>query len=196
MSVSIPEPKIPLITNELHFNLHKNLPDRFSPLERMVLHFTGNLQRLLSAYFNVPTSCYNHNDHTIMNIDGASCSCNDELPLVISSPGTQQRQPQEESEKQLDKDTDYQIPYADLEQEKELDMLFHRKILIYFGNKYDYETGSLVSVKNHESLSLLAEHKYGLGQIISHLHYTPKFFLKSVGCHGNEDGRRFWRDYT
>lgn len=31
------------------------LPDEFSPMERMILQANGNLQRLLSAYYNVPS---------------------------------------------------------------------------------------------------------------------------------------------
>lgn len=31
------------------------MPDSFSPLERMLLQATGNLQRIMSAYYNVPS---------------------------------------------------------------------------------------------------------------------------------------------
>lgn len=31
------------------------LPNEFSPMERMILQANGNLQRLLSAYYNVPS---------------------------------------------------------------------------------------------------------------------------------------------
>lgn len=36
-------------------NVFLRLPDAFSPLERMLIQATGNLQRILSAYYNVPS---------------------------------------------------------------------------------------------------------------------------------------------
>ncbi|KAI8379171.1 uncharacterized protein BYT42DRAFT_613496 [Radiomyces spectabilis] len=36
-------------------NVFLRLPSDFSPLERMILQATGNLQRLLSAFYNVPS---------------------------------------------------------------------------------------------------------------------------------------------
>ncbi|CAO0801617.1 unnamed protein product [Mucor circinelloides] len=36
-------------------NVFLRLPDSFSPLERMLLQATGNLQRIMSAYYNVPS---------------------------------------------------------------------------------------------------------------------------------------------
>lgn len=36
-------------------NVFLRLPESFSPFERMILQATGNLQRLLSAYYNVPS---------------------------------------------------------------------------------------------------------------------------------------------
>ncbi|KAI9486822.1 MAG: hypothetical protein EXX96DRAFT_535036 [Benjaminiella poitrasii] len=36
-------------------NVFLRLPSEFSPLERMLLQATGNLQRILSAYYNVPS---------------------------------------------------------------------------------------------------------------------------------------------
>ncbi|KAI8096254.1 uncharacterized protein BX664DRAFT_323475 [Halteromyces radiatus] len=36
-------------------NVFIRLPDSFTPVERMVLQASGNLQRIISAYFNVPS---------------------------------------------------------------------------------------------------------------------------------------------
>jgi hypothetical protein len=36
-------------------NVFLRLPDAFSPTERMILQASGNLQRILSAYYNVPS---------------------------------------------------------------------------------------------------------------------------------------------
>ncbi|KAI8080496.1 hypothetical protein BDF21DRAFT_419136 [Thamnidium elegans] len=64
MSGKLPNPsntenyqKIPFqFTEELSSkNVFLRLPESFSPLERMILQATGNLQRLLSAYYNVPS---------------------------------------------------------------------------------------------------------------------------------------------
>lgn len=36
-------------------NVFLQLPDAFSPLERMIIQANGNLQRILSAYYNAPS---------------------------------------------------------------------------------------------------------------------------------------------
>ncbi|CAO3583395.1 unnamed protein product [Absidia cylindrospora] len=36
-------------------NVFVRLPESFTPLERMILQASGNLQRLISAYYNVPS---------------------------------------------------------------------------------------------------------------------------------------------
>lgn len=36
-------------------NVFLKLPEAFSPFERMILQANGNLQRILSAYYNVPS---------------------------------------------------------------------------------------------------------------------------------------------
>ncbi|KAI7905226.1 uncharacterized protein BX663DRAFT_502162 [Cokeromyces recurvatus] len=64
MKEILPEPadicnykKIPFqFTEELSSkNVFLRLPSEFSPLERMLIQATGNLQRILSAYYNVPS---------------------------------------------------------------------------------------------------------------------------------------------
>ncbi|KAI9308700.1 hypothetical protein BJ944DRAFT_259794 [Cunninghamella echinulata] len=49
--------KIPFqFTEELSSkNVFVRLPESFSPVERMILQASGNLQRLISAYYNVPS---------------------------------------------------------------------------------------------------------------------------------------------
>lgn len=36
-------------------NVFLRLPEAFSPFERMIIQANGNLQRILSAYYNVPS---------------------------------------------------------------------------------------------------------------------------------------------
>ncbi|KAI7858725.1 hypothetical protein BDC45DRAFT_564847 [Circinella umbellata] len=67
--------------------------------------------------------------------------------------------------------------HQDLGQEVELDIRFERKVVIYFGDKLAYEADSLVSVKDHKTLGLLAKHEFGLGQNM-------------------EPNQSFWNDYT
>ncbi|CEP09502.1 hypothetical protein [Parasitella parasitica] len=64
MTGRLPEPsgtegykRIPFqFTEELSSkNVFLRLPDSFSPLERMLLQATGNLQRIMSAYYNTPS---------------------------------------------------------------------------------------------------------------------------------------------
>ncbi|CAO3652813.1 unnamed protein product [Cunninghamella blakesleeana] len=49
--------KIPFqFTEELSSkNVFVRLPEAFSPVERMILQASGNLQRLISAYYNIPS---------------------------------------------------------------------------------------------------------------------------------------------
>ncbi|KAI9313768.1 hypothetical protein BX666DRAFT_542446 [Dichotomocladium elegans] len=148
------------------------LPDGFSPLERMVLQTTGNLQRLLSAYFNVP-SCV-----TIVKNELVPC---EEANASSSSS----------SDSEMDASME---PGSDLA--KKLDMRFVRRILMHFGDKFVYDADSIVTVRDHETLSLLMNHEYGLGQVFGHLRRTPKFALHAIGRHGKEHGASFWRDYS
>ncbi|KAI9283126.1 hypothetical protein BY458DRAFT_495508 [Sporodiniella umbellata] len=64
MTKSLPEPqetsnykKIPFkFTEQLSpSTIFFRLPDEFSPLERMILQSSGNLQRILSSYYNTPS---------------------------------------------------------------------------------------------------------------------------------------------
>ena len=129
-------------------NVFLQLPDGFSPLERMVLQTTGNLQRLLSAYYNVPSHVVILKNELIPCGDGESDNDNN------NDNNMQQEQ----------KEPDNNSQQLDIGQ-NELDMRFERKILMYFGDKLAYEADSVVSVKDKHTLSLLAKHEYGLGQI-------------------------------
>ncbi|KAG2214141.1 hypothetical protein INT45_009920 [Circinella minor] len=190
MPISIAEPKNTNNYTRVPFkfaqeftatNVFLQLPDGFSPLERMVLQTTGNLQRLLSAYYNVPSHVVILKNELIPCGDDESDNDNNN-----NNTNTQQQQQKK--------------PHNNCQQldigQNELDMRFERKILMYFGDKLAYEADSVVSVKDQHTLSLLAKHEYGLGQIFSHLRHTPSFALRSVGRHGSEHGQSFWRDYT
>ncbi|KAL0137938.1 hypothetical protein V8B55DRAFT_1533407 [Mucor lusitanicus] len=48
-------------------NVFLRLPDSFSPLERMLLQATGNLQRIMSAYYNVPSHVKILKNNTVPN---------------------------------------------------------------------------------------------------------------------------------
>ncbi|CDS14180.1 hypothetical protein LRAMOSA06350 [Lichtheimia ramosa] len=145
------------------------LPDGFSPLERMVLQTTGNLQRLLSAYFNIPSRV------TIIK--------NELVPCEAGSSGSDN-----------DEDTCQHSGINDLK--SNLDMRFERRILMHFGDKFAYDADSIVTVNDQKTLGLLTNHEFGLGQVFSHLRHTPKFALHAIGRHGTEHGSSFWRDYT
>ncbi|KAI8147007.1 hypothetical protein BJV82DRAFT_597406 [Fennellomyces sp. T-0311] len=181
MTVRIPQP-----SNTAHYkrvpfqfaqeftatNVFLQLPDGFSPLERMVLQTTGNLQRLLSAYYNTPS-------HVVILKNDPIVTEEKETNGSATSNGKVNGKSNGQSA-----------------EEEEFDMRFERKILMYFGDKLAYEADSIVSVKDSETHSLLAKHEFGLGQIFSHLRHTPRFALRSVGRHGSEYGQSFWRDYT
>ncbi|KAI9258893.1 hypothetical protein BDA99DRAFT_514476 [Phascolomyces articulosus] len=192
MPVRIPEPKHTNSYTRVPYkfaqeftatNVFLQLPDGFSPLERMVLQTTGNLQRLLSAYYNVPSRVVILRNELIPCGDGESDKSDNEIHTEQDQKSPPPL-PLRHEQQQLD------IGH------NELDMRFERKILMYFGDKLAYEADSLVSVKDQQTLSLLAKHEYGLGQIFSHLRHTPSFALRSVGRHGSEHGQSFWRDYT
>lgn len=115
------------------------LPDNFSPLERMVLQTTGNLQRLLSAYFNVPSRVEIIENELIPTADDAILPSSESDEAVNTLRRSSSR--------------------------TKVDKLFQRKIHMYFGDKFVYEAESIVAVKDSHLLDLLAKHRYGLGQV-------------------------------
>ena len=153
----------------------------------MVLQTTANLQRLLSAYHNVPSRVVILKNEFIpcqQNKDNSIVASNNKLPsppVSVSSKITypissQQEREERQSSHSLAQDT--QASELNLNQdiaaEVELDMRFERKVVVYFGDKLAYEADSLVSVKDHKTLSLLAKHEFGLGQIFR---YTKRRLL-------------------
>lgn len=124
------------------------LPDGFSPLERMVLQTTGNLQRLLSAYFNVPSRV------TIIK--------NELVPCEAGSSGSDD-----------DDDTCRHSSASDLK--SNLDMRFERRILMHFGDKFAYDADSIVTVNDQKTLGLLTNHEFGLGQVFRYVLCTRLF---------------------
>ncbi|KAI8091366.1 uncharacterized protein B0P05DRAFT_527171 [Gilbertella persicaria] len=78
MTVKLPEPRntehykriLFQFTEELSSkNVFLRLPDSFTPLERMLLQATGNLQRILSAYYNVPSQVKIIKNETVPSAD-------------------------------------------------------------------------------------------------------------------------------
>lgn len=109
----------------------------------MVLQANGNLQRLLSAYFNVPSRVQ------ILKNELVPCSAADTTDE--SAEGSPLSSEAEDA--------------ADFSTNRLLDMRFERKILMYFGDKLAYEADSIVIVKEPQTLSLLSKHHFGLGQV-------------------------------
>ncbi|KAI9498723.1 hypothetical protein BDB00DRAFT_783833 [Zychaea mexicana] len=188
-------------------NVFLQLPDGFSPLERMVLQTTGNLQRLLSAYYNVPSRVVVLKNELIPcedqdedgNNEGSQGNTANDITIATTLSPLSASASSLSHKEQVDNSNSSSSDSCTLHQDVghiELDMLFERKILMYFGDKLAYEADSLVSVKDQETLSLLSKHEYGLGQIFSHLRRTPSFALRVVGRHGTEYGQSFWRDYS
>lgn len=120
------------------------LPEEFSPLERMVLQTNGNLQRLLSAYFNVPSRVQ------ILKNELVPCSAPDTTDEE-SSPFSSEAEEEQEN--------------GSAKKTRLLNMRFERKILMFFGDKLAYEADSIVAVKEPQTLSLLSKHHFGLGQV-------------------------------
>jgi hypothetical protein len=94
------------------------LPDELSPFERMLVQAHGNLQRILSAYYNEPSQ--------------VKIIKNNHIPNTV-------------------------VP----------NMLFERKIEMYFNDKFVYDAESILVVRDKSVLELIEKHKYGLGQIFA-----------------------------
>ncbi|KAG2225133.1 hypothetical protein INT45_011816 [Circinella minor] len=214
----LPEPKSTCIYNRIPFefqheltaaNVFLKLPDGFSSLERMVLQTTGNLQRLLSAYHNVPSRVVilkneiiphqQNEENNIVPSDNKLSPVPNSLSSKLTYPSSlkQQRKKEQVSDVETKNVRVSKVNlHQDIEQEAELDIRFERKVAVYFGDKLAYEADSLVSVKDYKTLGLLSKHEFGLGQIFSYSRHTPKFALLAIGRHGTKPGQSFWRDYT
>lgn len=105
----------------------------------MLLQATGNLQRIMSAYYNVPSR--------------VEIIKNDPLPCP----------PAEDSDDSSENDDGHENALPDVKEK--INMTFERKIRMYFGDKLAYEADSIVSVKDVHTLSLLNKHEFGLGQV-------------------------------
>ncbi|KAI7887004.1 hypothetical protein K492DRAFT_202941 [Lichtheimia hyalospora FSU 10163] len=174
---------VPIVTA---CNVFQPLPSAFSPQERMVLQTSGNLQRLLSAFFNAPSRIeVLYND--IVPFQSSPFLSDDEEQSISNATDYQG----EQGLMSTNADTRKDIPSSN-----KLDMCFERKICMYFGDRLAYEAESMVIPRTSEALNLLAVHRYGLGQILGYLQRSPDFTLHAVGRHGDHPGCSFWRDYS
>ncbi|KAJ8662015.1 hypothetical protein O0I10_002346 [Lichtheimia ornata] len=168
-------------------NVFQPLPNAFSPQERMVLQTSGQLQRLLSAFFNAPSRVeILYND--IVPYQSSPFLSDDEDESVSNVTTTDILNDHQEG---LTTNTRKDTPSS-----SKLDMCFERKICMYFGDRMAYEAESMVIPRTSETLDLLAVHHYGLGQIFAHQQRSPDFTLHAVGRHGDHPGCSFWRDYS
>lgn len=139
-------------------NVFQPLPNAFSPQERMVLQTSGQLQRLLSAFFNAPSRVeILYND--IVPYQSSPFLSDDEDESVSNVTTTDILNDHQEG---LTTNTRKDTPSS-----SKLDMCFERKICMYFGDRMAYEAESMVIPRTSETLDLLAVHHYGLGQIFA-----------------------------
>lgn len=140
-------------------NVFQPLPSAFSPQERMVLQSSGNLQRLLSAFFNTQSRVeilYNE----IVPYQSSPFLSDDENDSILNVTDSQENDCRQGLT--CNAETRKDIP-----SDNKLDMCFERKIYMYFGDRLAYEAESMVIPRTREALELLAVHHYGLGQIFA-----------------------------
>ncbi|KAI8577541.1 hypothetical protein K450DRAFT_273689 [Umbelopsis ramanniana AG] len=143
-----------------------NLPNEFDGLERIILQATGNLQRVMAAYFNRPV-----NVQHVKNV---------ELPAT----------PRSEGKDSFDSDDDNSDDATVVLKR------FERQINLFCEEKFLYTADSVLIVRNQSVLDLIEKQKAGIAQIFWALQKLPNFKLHAIGRHGDEAGGSFWRDYT
>ncbi|KAJ3386919.1 hypothetical protein HDU80_000281 [Chytriomyces hyalinus] len=147
-----------------------SLPKEFSPLERILLTANGNVQRILSAFYNLPiTVKILKNEKTFPSAKITSTLDPAQLPdSEIVSPESP-TQPQILAE-------------------------FDRKVQILCNNRVVCTATSTVTLCNAEYLRLIDQEKIGIGQLFRYLNILPDFELIRVGR--DESGDNFWRVYS
>ncbi|KAJ3249810.1 hypothetical protein HDU77_007418 [Chytriomyces hyalinus] len=138
--------------------------------ERILLTANGNVQRILSAFYNLPiTVKILKNEKTFPSAKITSTLDPAQLPdSEIASPESP-TQPQILAE-------------------------FDRKVQILCNNRVVCTATSTVTLCNAEYLRLIDQEKIGIGQLFRYLNILPDFELIHVGR--DESGDNFWRVYS
>jgi hypothetical protein len=140
-----------------------------NPLDRLCLTANGNLQRLVSSYYDAPVS-----------VVVEKC-CQRRIILSTSDDKSRQQQP---SSTMIDVTTATPTPPP---------QIWDRVVHLSVYNRTFCTATSVVTVHCPLCQQLVESGKVGLGQLFRYLDLLPMFELHQAGVH-NDSG--FWRDYT
>ncbi|KAJ3249812.1 hypothetical protein HDU77_007420 [Chytriomyces hyalinus] len=140
--------------------------------ERILLTANGNVQRILSAFYNLPiTVKILKNEKTFPTAKKNTLTL-DPLPQL---PDSEIASPESPTQPQI---------LAE----------FDRKVEILCNNRVVCTATSTVTLCNAEYLRLIDQEKIGIGQLFRYLNILPDFELIRVGR--DESGDNFWRVYS
>ncbi|KAJ3131523.1 hypothetical protein HK101_004704 [Irineochytrium annulatum] len=144
------------------------MPKGFSPIERILLTANGNVQRILSAYYNLPVTV-----RILRNDRLPLPSSTTETPLLNGTNGTSSP-PESPS-----------APTPPL-------AIFDRVVQLIVDARVVCLASSVVHITDPEYLKLMEEENVGIGQLFRFLNVLPEFNLRAVG---RIEKGGFWRTY-
>ncbi|KAI8847336.1 hypothetical protein BC829DRAFT_477322 [Chytridium lagenaria] len=199
------------------------LPNEFSPLERILLTANGNVQRILSAYYNSPVSVsikYNtlrptipdtsypitastsliphHQDSQSLRLALPTLKVHQQLEALASgggeTNGTTLGEGRRVKRARHQENGDNGIEDEADDDEEEVLAVFDRVVELIILDKPVCTAWSVVTLSSPEFLRLVVEAQVGIGQLFRFLNVLPEFQLHAVGRDALTGV--FWRTYT
>ncbi|RHZ74135.1 hypothetical protein Glove_227g69 [Diversispora epigaea] len=157
------------------------LSDEFSGLERICLTANGNLQRILSAWFNKPIKIEIIKNIPIDNIDNNddNNTINDKLNNNIERNKYENNENNNNSNNHINNNSPILKRYE-------------REVALVCENKVVCSAFSDVIVRDDKILNLIENEGVGLGQLFSYFNKSPSFRLLQVG----RNDQIWWRVYN
>lgn len=140
------------------------------PLDRMALTANGNLQRLVSSYYDAPVQVLVDSCDLLSGGGGTGDQNNSptsSLPNIINRPNA--------------------VSVA-----KRWDRVVHLTV----HNQPFCTAHSVITVYDPICQGLVESGQIGIGQLFRYLDILPEFELHNAGPHPTKDGGGFWREYT
>ncbi|GBB84962.1 hypothetical protein RclHR1_11550004 [Rhizophagus clarus] len=159
------------------------LPDEFSGLERICLTANGNLQRILSSWFNKTVKVdIVKNDSVNIKTDSQvrTLVTTNETIIILNNNNVNYNSSNSDNTKQ---------------NEEELTSIlkrFDREVNIICENKIVCNAKSDIIIRDHNIVQLIENEGFGIGQLFRYLDKLPSFHLHYIG----KSTKIWWREYS